>query len=179
MKLCAASNAAACKVQPGRWLQNAFRASGGSISQTAAFREGRISIQDEASQMVPLLLGVAPGDSVLDLCAAPGGKTATFARAAGPGATVVAADRHAHRLAAIRSHLKRLKLRRVEIVELDGTQALAFSPQNFRACWWMRRVRGRALSGAIRKSDGLCASKIWPSFTPGRSRSLRSGIGRA
>lgn len=114
------------KVQPGRWLQSAFRASGGSISQTAAFREGRISIQDEASQMVPLLLGVAPGASVLDLCAAPGGKTATFARAAGPRATVVAADRHAHRLAAIRSHLKRLKLSGVEIVELDGTQALPF-----------------------------------------------------
>jgi 16S rRNA (cytosine967-C5)-methyltransferase len=113
-------------VLPGRWLADSFRASGGSISQTAAFRDGRISIQDEASQMVPLLLDVHPRDSVLDMCAAPGGKTATLARAAGPGAKIVAADRHAHRLAAIRAHFKRLRLRDVSIVELDGTGALPF-----------------------------------------------------
>jgi 16S rRNA (cytosine967-C5)-methyltransferase len=113
-------------VLPGRWLSDSFRASGGSISQTAVFREGRISIQDEASQMVPLLLGVHAGDSVLDMCAAPGGKTATLAKAAGPGARIVAADRHAHRLAAIRAHFKRLRLRDVAIVELDGTGALPF-----------------------------------------------------
>ena len=113
-------------VLPGRWLKDAFRAGGGSLAQTAAFREGRVSIQDEASQMVPRLVDVQSGDSVLDLCAAPGGKTATLARAAGPGAVVVAADRHAHRLASIKKHLERLRLRGVEIVELDGTLALPF-----------------------------------------------------
>ncbi len=76
----------AVRIEPGRWLRDAFRASGGSLSHTAAYREGRISIQDEASQMVPLLLGVHSGDSVLDLCAAPGGKTAILVRAAGPHA---------------------------------------------------------------------------------------------
>jgi 16S rRNA (cytosine967-C5)-methyltransferase len=111
---------------PGRWLTNAFRASGASVSQAGAFREGRISIQDEASQMIPLLLDVNPGDSVLDLCAAPGGKTATLAKAAGPGAKIVAADRHAHRLAAIKTHFKRLRMRDVPIVELDGTATLPF-----------------------------------------------------
>lgn len=114
------------QILPGRWLRDAFRASGGSLAQTAAFREGRVSIQDEASQMVPLLLDVQRGDSVLDLCAAPGGKTATLARAAGPEAIVVAADRHAHRLGAIKKHFTRLRLRDVEIVELDGTLALPF-----------------------------------------------------
>lgn len=114
------------RVLPGRWLTDAFRASGGSLAQSAEFRNGRVSIQDEASQMVPLLLDVARGDSVLDLCAAPGGKTATLARAAGPDAIVVAADRHAHRLGAIKKHIERLRLRGVEIVELDGTLALPF-----------------------------------------------------
>jgi 16S rRNA (cytosine967-C5)-methyltransferase len=60
------------------------------------------------------------------MCAAPGGKTATLAKAAGPEAKIVAADRHAHRLAAIRAHFKRLRLRDVAIVELDGTGALPF-----------------------------------------------------
>jgi 16S rRNA (cytosine967-C5)-methyltransferase len=114
------------QILPGRWLKDAFRASGGSVAQTEAFRDGRVSIQDEASQMVPLLLDVARRDSVLDLCAAPGGKTATLARAAGLEAIVVAADRHAHRLDAIRKHIERLQLRDVEIVELDGTLALPF-----------------------------------------------------
>jgi 16S rRNA (cytosine967-C5)-methyltransferase len=113
-------------ISPGRWLRDAFRVSGGSVAQTEAFREGRVSIQDEASQMVPLLLDVQRGDSVLDLCAAPGGKAATLARAAGPDAAVVAADRHAHRLGAIKKHIERLRLRGVEIVELDGTLALPF-----------------------------------------------------
>jgi 16S rRNA (cytosine967-C5)-methyltransferase len=113
-------------ILPGLWLKDAFRASGGSVAQTAAFREGRVSIQDEASQMVPLLLEVQRGDAVLDLCAAPGGKTATLARAAGPDGVVVAADRHAHRLAAIKKHFARVQLRGVEIVELDGTLALPF-----------------------------------------------------
>src|SRR6202142_4752112 len=98
-------------ILPGRWLADSFRASGGSISQTAAFREGRISIQDEASQMVPLLLDVHPRDSVLDMCAAPGGKTATLAKAAGPGAKIVAADRHAHRLPGLKTHFNRLPKR--------------------------------------------------------------------
>ena len=116
----------AVRIETGRWLRDAFRASGGSLSHTAAYREGRISIQDEASQMVPLLLGVHSGDSVLDLCAAPGGKTAILVRAAGPHARVVAADRHAHRLAAIRANCARLGLSDVAIVELDGTQSLPF-----------------------------------------------------
>jgi 16S rRNA (cytosine967-C5)-methyltransferase len=63
---------------------------------------------------------------VLDLCAAPGGKTATLAKAAGPGAKIVAADRHAHRLAAIKTHFKRLRMRDVPVVELDGTATLPF-----------------------------------------------------
>lgn len=121
---------AGLRIQPGRWLKDAFRASGGSVSQTTSYRNGQISIQDEASQMVPLLLGVRQGDAVLDLCAAPGGKTAALARAAGSGSLVVAADRHAHRLAIIKAHFERIRLPHVEIVELDGICALPFQ-RNF------------------------------------------------
>jgi 16S rRNA (cytosine967-C5)-methyltransferase len=121
---------AGLQIKPGRWLKDAFRASGGSVSQTTSYRKGQISIQDEASQIVPLLLGVRQGDAVLDLCAAPGGKTAALARAAGSGSLVVAADRHAHRVTAISTNCARLGLRNVRIVELDGTCALPFQ-RNF------------------------------------------------
>jgi len=116
---------AGLKIEQGALLRQAFAVSGGSPAMTEAFRKGWISIQDEASQAIPLLLGVQPGDRVLDLCAAPGGKTAPLARAAG-GGLVVAADRHAHRLRAMRAQFERLDLTGVSLVELDATRELPF-----------------------------------------------------
>jgi len=118
--------AAGLRIEPGRLLRNAFAVSGGSVARTEAYRSGRISIQDEASQAVPLLLDTQPGERVLDLCAAPGGKTATLARAVGGEGFVVAADRHAHRLRAMREQFERLKLARVDAVELDAQKPLPF-----------------------------------------------------
>jgi 16S rRNA (cytosine967-C5)-methyltransferase len=112
------------RVDPGRLLKSAFSVAGGSPARTEAFRKGHISIQDEASQAVPLLLNVQRGDSVLDLCAAPGGKTAPLVRAAGGEGMVVAADRQAHRLRAMRAQLDRLGLRDVRLVALDATKPL-------------------------------------------------------
>jgi len=83
-------------------------------------------MQDEASQMVAHLLDVRGGDSVLDLCAAPGGKTAVLARAAGPLSLVVAADVHFHRLIALGTTLARLEITSVQRVALDATTPLPF-----------------------------------------------------
>jgi 16S rRNA (cytosine967-C5)-methyltransferase len=114
------------RIEPGKFLSDAFSVSGGSPAQTPAFRTGQISIQDEASQAIPLLLGVQPGHRVLDLCAAPGGKTAPLFRAAGAQGLVVAADRHAHRLRAMREQFGRLGIEGIHLVELDGERRLPF-----------------------------------------------------
>ncbi len=117
---------AGLRIEAGKILQTAFAVSGGSPTRTEAFRSGAISIQDEASQAVPLLLDVQAGERVLDLCAAPGGKTPPLVRAAGAGGMVVAADRHAHRLRAMREQFKRLGLVGARLVELDAAGALPF-----------------------------------------------------
>jgi 16S rRNA (cytosine967-C5)-methyltransferase len=117
---------AGLKIEPGRLLQSSFAVSGGSPARTEAFRSGKISIQDEASQIIPLLLDVQPGDRVLDLCAAPGGKTPPLVRGAGDSGMVVAGERHAHRLKAMREQFKRLHLSRVRLVELDAEKPLPF-----------------------------------------------------
>jgi 16S rRNA (cytosine967-C5)-methyltransferase len=117
------------RIEPGQILRSALAIGGGSPSRSEAFRRGEISIQDEASQVVPLLLAVEPGQRVLDLCAAPGGKTAALVRAAGVGGFVLAADLHLHRLLAMREQFERLRLRGVRILELDGTHALPFGVQ--------------------------------------------------
>jgi 16S rRNA (cytosine967-C5)-methyltransferase len=83
-------------VRPGCLLANAFIVETGNISQTKLFRERRLIIQDEASQLVALLIG--RGNSVLDCCSAPGGKTRIIAEQ-NPHSIVVAMELHFHRAA--------------------------------------------------------------------------------
>jgi 16S rRNA (cytosine967-C5)-methyltransferase len=117
------------RIEPGHLLTSAFSVSGGSPARTESFRRGLISIQDEASQAIPLLLGVQSGDAVLDLCAAPGGKTPPLVRGAGRSGFVIATDRHAHRLRAMRNQFARLRLADVQVVELDAARELPFGRQ--------------------------------------------------
>jgi 16S rRNA (cytosine967-C5)-methyltransferase len=116
------------RVTPGRLLKSAFSITGGSVVRTEAFCAGEISIQDEASQAIPLLLEVRPGDRVLDVCAAPGGKTIALIRAAGANGLIVAADIHPHRLAATQSQFARLGLiEQAQLLALDAAESLPFA----------------------------------------------------
>jgi 16S rRNA (cytosine967-C5)-methyltransferase len=114
-------------VEAGALLNTAIAVSGGSPARTEAFRTGKISIQDEASQAIALLLDIRAGDRVLDLCAAPGGKTTQLARAATSGGCIVAADLHGHRVRAMRAQFERLKLADIRLVQLDATHPLPFA----------------------------------------------------
>jgi 16S rRNA (cytosine967-C5)-methyltransferase len=82
--------------EPGALLTSARRIIKGDVTQTRPFHEGRVAIQDEASQLVALLVGT--GERLLDCCAAPGGKTAIMADR-NPNAEIIAADVHPHRAA--------------------------------------------------------------------------------
>jgi len=82
------------RLSPGSLLASARRVEAGDITKTKAFRAGRIATQDEASQLVALLVG--HGSRILDCCAAPGGKTAILAEI-NPNAEIVAVDLHPHR----------------------------------------------------------------------------------
>ncbi len=86
--------AAGVQLSPGRLLSAARRVLSGDVTGTRAYQEGRISIQDEASQLVALLVG--RGEQILDCCAAPGSKTALLARRH-PRAKVFATELHPHR----------------------------------------------------------------------------------
>jgi 16S rRNA (cytosine967-C5)-methyltransferase len=107
-------------------LKSSISIAGGSPTRTTAFLTGKISVQDEASQLVPVLLDAQPGDRVLDLCAAPGGKTPPLARAVGAGGLVLATDRHEHRLRAMKAQFERIRSNEIHIVALDATIPLPF-----------------------------------------------------
>ena len=92
------------------------------ITSSPPFREGRLTIQGESALAAAELLQPSVGERLLDLCAAPGGKTAVLAEA---GASVVAVDVDPERLKKVCSTVERLGLsERVELLESDGTAAL-------------------------------------------------------
>ncbi|MGH9555803.1 MAG: transcription antitermination factor NusB, partial [Terriglobales bacterium] len=82
------------ELAPGKIMAGARRVASGNVTVTRAFAEGRVQVQDEASQLVTALVG--HGSRILDCCAAPGGKTAALA-AANPQSCVVAVELHPHR----------------------------------------------------------------------------------
>ena len=85
------------RLLPGRLVREAFIVESGDITRTKAFHEQRVTIQDEASQLVALLAG--GGRSVLDCCAAPGGKTRILAERS---PRVIALELHPHRASLLR-----------------------------------------------------------------------------
>jgi 16S rRNA (cytosine967-C5)-methyltransferase len=96
------------QLAPGNLLSTARTLLSGDITQSRAYRDGRIAIQDEGSQLVGLLVGC--GKRILDCCAAPGGKTAVLA-ARNPEATILAADLHPHRARLLRELSRRPNIR--------------------------------------------------------------------
>src|ERR1700674_2551069 len=84
----------------GWLLSGSRRVLKGDVTGTLAYQEGRVSIQDEASQLVALLAG--RGETILDCCAAPGSKTALMARR-NPRAKVLATEFHPHRARLLQS----------------------------------------------------------------------------
>ena len=100
---------------PGALLTSARRLVSGELSQSAAFREHRVAVQDEGSQLVAALLG--DGSRILDCCAAPGGKTAAIA-ARNPHAEITAVELHEHRARLLR---ERVTASNVRVVTGDVT----------------------------------------------------------
>jgi 16S rRNA (cytosine967-C5)-methyltransferase len=84
---------------PGKLVLRARRVQSGDVTATAALRTGLANIQDEASQLVALLVGKA--STILDCCAAPGGKTRVIAER-NPQAKILAVDLHPHRARLLR-----------------------------------------------------------------------------
>ena len=96
----------------------------GDAGRDPRFREGRYTVQDEASQAVVDLLDVSPGHRVLDVCAAPGTKTTAIAEELSEGGSVLALDRHAGRLALVARAARRLGLRGISTLVRDATLPL-------------------------------------------------------
>src|SRR4051812_2659477 len=85
----------------------------GSVTMLPGFTEGQWWVQDAAAALPARLFGDISGKRIVDLCAAPGGKTAQLALA---GGRVTAVDRSPARMARLRDNLARLDLQAVDVV---------------------------------------------------------------
>jgi len=86
----------------------------GGISHLASFKQGLFQVQDEASMIAAHVLGVSKGAKVLDLCAAPGGKTTHIAQLMADEGEIHAFDVHEHKIALIKENCRRLGIDSVQ-----------------------------------------------------------------
>lgn len=100
----------------------------GAIDQLPGFEKGWWSVQDSSAQLVGHLLDPQPGETVIDACAAPGGKTTHLAELMGDRGLVQACDLSVPRLKRVQDNLDRLRLTAVQICAEDSRQA-KFSDQ--------------------------------------------------
>lgn len=108
---------------PSPILPGALRVVRGAPPRTLLFREGLIYIQDEAAQIVSLLLlPVDAREGLLDLCAAPGGKLLMAAETMPPGTRIIASDVSAGRLRLLDDNARRLHVTGILKVAADASR---------------------------------------------------------
>ena len=114
-------NSVDLKYNEGKFLNNFIRLKTlTNITGWEYFEKGYFSIQDESTGFPGILLDVKPGQRVLDLCAAPGGKTAYLSNLMNNTGEIVALDRYDSRLKILNKNLIRLGVTNVKLVEANA-----------------------------------------------------------
>jgi 16S rRNA (cytosine967-C5)-methyltransferase len=113
--------------RPGCFLEEAITLDNldGSLDDLSIFQEGKIFIQDESSMLVAHLLNPRSDEIIIDLCAAPGGKSTHLAELAKDQCRIISVDDHPHKIDLIRENALRLKLKSIEPVLGDARNIFA------------------------------------------------------
>lgn len=122
--------AAGAIITPSRIAPGAWRVADANAMVRELSNNGSIYLQDEASQLVAYVLGARPGDSVLDVCAAPGSKTTHIAELEPKVALVIAGDLYEHRLRIVADTAMRLGTRQIDALVLDANATLPIRDQS-------------------------------------------------
>ena len=156
---------------------NAFRISGATAALRELAANGQIYLQDEASQLVAQMLDARPGERILDLCAAPGGKTTLIADRTGDNAMIIAADRSASRLNTITTTAALHQLNSINTALLDAGDTLPFEPESFDRILVDAPCSG---TGTLRRNPEIrwrLASEDIPNFAADQKQFLHNAAG--
>jgi len=108
--------------EPGKVSRNAVHIKGSNLLETEAYKMGMFTPQDESSMLVAEKLDPKHGDVVMDVCAAPGGKTTAIAERMNNTGRIIASDIYRRKLDLIDREAKRLGITNIETRSWDATR---------------------------------------------------------
>lgn len=95
---------------------------GKSLEKNPVFLEGKITVQDESAMLVAPLLDIEEGQTVIDMCSAPGGKTTHISELLNNSGEVLAFDLYEKKLNLIKETAERLGITNIKLAEMDATK---------------------------------------------------------
>lgn len=108
---------------PHPWLSGCYLVRGtGDVGSLDLFASGRVYVQDASARLAAMASGVMPGMEVLDVCAAPGGKSFAAAMQMHNEGSILSCDLHAHKLALIEKNAARLGISILRAQQHDATK---------------------------------------------------------
>jgi len=116
------------KFRPSKYLEHFFVLLHlTNITDWNYFQQGYFSIQDESAGIPCLLLDPQPGETILDLCAAPGGKSTYIAELMKNRGKIIAVDKYESRINLMKKNVERLKITNIEFLAADS-ETLSIPP---------------------------------------------------
>lgn len=110
------------RVEEGRICQNALNVTGSRLLDTELYKLGMFTPQDESSMLVAEKLDPKHGETVMDVCAAPGGKTTAIAERMNNTGRIIASDIYRRKLDLIDKEARRLGITNIETRSWDATR---------------------------------------------------------
>jgi len=125
VSVCAALEAAGITAQRVAWSEDALildSAREGAVTPLSIYENGEIYLQSLSSMIPPIVLEPKEGENILDMAAAPGGKTTQIAAMTGNRAQITACERHAARAERMKYNLQKQGATRVGVMNIDSRQ---------------------------------------------------------
>ena len=175
--IAAALDEAGLAWQPVPWYPDAFAlrdARERDIWELAAYAEGKVYLQSLSSMLPALVLGARPGEDVLDMCAAPGGKTSQIAALAGGRAYLTACEMHAPRAEKLEHNLAKLHVPNITVMRVDSRRLDDFF--SFDRILLDAPCSG---SGTLRAHDAKSARRFTPALIEKSRKAQRALFAKA
>jgi 16S rRNA (cytosine967-C5)-methyltransferase len=112
------------EIRPGRYFDECVEIlTGGDVTELGAFASGLLQFQDESTLLAVRLLNPLPGETIIDMCAAPGGKTTYIAERMVDRGTIKAYEISEHRADRLRQNIRRMSVHCCDVTCADAVDA--------------------------------------------------------